>query len=181
MLNRFDNVLFKLLRVVVIVFYKLVASKLPSSYDLVNIGQLQIRRAILCLLARNVGKNVNLEKGARIDNWKELEVGDNSGIGINARIGLVKIGNDVMMGPECLILTNDHDFKSKNMPMNKQGFKGHERVKIGNDVWIGQRVIILGGVEVGDGAIIAAGSVVTKNVPDYTIVGGNPARIIKKR
>ena len=53
--------------------------------------------------------------------------------------------------------------------------------EIGNDVWIGHGAIILGGVKIGDGAIIAAGSVVTKDVPSMTIVGGNPAKVIKKR
>ena len=56
-----------------------------------------------------------------------------------------------------------------------------EPVEIGNDVWIGSNVIVLRGVHVGNGAIIAAGAVVTKDVPEYTIVGGVPAHTIKKR
>ncbi len=56
-----------------------------------------------------------------------------------------------------------------------------KRIKIGNDVWIGCNAVILGGVEVGDGAVVGAGAVVTKDVPAYTIVAGNPAKEIKKR
>lgn len=65
--------------------------------------------------------------------------------------------------------------------MNKQGFSEEKPVFIGNDVWIGGHVIILPGVNVGNGSIIGAGSVVTRDVPDYAIVGGNPAQIIKFR
>ena len=54
-----------------------------------------------------------------------------------------------------------------------------KRVKIGSNVWIGSNVTILPGVEIGDGAVVGAGSVVTKNVPEYSIVAGNPAKVIK--
>lgn len=75
-------------------------------------------------------------------------------------------------------------------PFNKilveaESFSGHPKskgdVKIGNDVWIGRGALILSGVCIGDGAVIAAGSVITKNIDPYTVVGGNPQRIIKQR
>jgi maltose O-acetyltransferase len=65
--------------------------------------------------------------------------------------------------------------------MDQQGFKPEEPITIGNDVWIGARVTILPGVKVGDGAIIGACSVVTKDVSRYAIIGGNPAQVIKLR
>ena len=65
--------------------------------------------------------------------------------------------------------------------MIDQGFSKTRPITIGDDVWIGSRVIILGGVNVGNGAVIGAGSVVTHDVPPYSVVGGNPARIIKSR
>ena len=61
------------------------------------------------------------------------------------------------------------------------GYRAAGDTVIGNDVWIGRRSIILSGITIGDGAVIAAGSVVTKDVPAYAVVGGNPARIIKNR
>lgn len=85
------------------------------------------------------------------------------------------------MGPDCIALTQNHAFDRVDIPMIQQGLQEEKKINIGNDVWIGQRVIILPGVTIGDGAIIGAGSVVTKNVNDYDIVAGNPARVIRNR
>lgn len=78
------------------------------------------------------------------------------------------------------ILTHTHNIERTDIPMGQQGMRVSE-VIIGNDVWIGMRVIIMPGVKVGNGAVIGAGTVVTKDVPDDAIVGGVPARIIKFR
>lgn len=86
-----------------------------------------------------------------------------------------------MMGPECVILTENHRFDSIDVPMIEQGYTGQEPVTIDDDVWIGRRVIILPGVHIHQGAIIGAGAVVTKDVQPFSVVAGNPARIIKMR
>lgn len=86
-----------------------------------------------------------------------------------------------MMGEECVILHHNHRFDRLDIPMCQQGFYEAQPVRIGNDVWIGIRVTILPGVTVGNHCIIGAGAVVTKDVPDYAIVGGNPARILRMR
>ena len=85
-----------------------------------------------------------------------------------------------MMGPDVTILTHTHKIDRTDIPMDKQGsiVKG---VTIGNDVWIGMRSIIMPGVKIGNGAVIGAGAVVTKDVPDYAIVGGVPAKVIRYR
>jgi len=111
----------------------------------------------------------------------ESEIGDNSGIGIGSYIGTVKIGRDVMIGEELIVISQNHEFGDLRTPMWKQGWKKDQPVVIEDDVWIGSRVILLPGVKVGKGSIVAAGSIVTKEVPPYTIVGGNPAREIRKR
>lgn len=85
------------------------------------------------------------------------------------------------MGPDVLIITQNHRFDQLDLPMWRQGFSPSEPVIIGNDVWVGTRAIILPGVTISKGAIIGAGAVVTKDVPEYAIVGGNPARLIKYR
>lgn len=82
------------------------------------------------------------------------------------------------MGPDVTILT--HNIERTDIPMGQQGMRVSE-VVIGNDVWIGMRVIMMPGVKVGDGAVIGAGSVVTKDVPDFAIVGGVPAKVIRYR
>lgn len=126
------------------------------------------------------GTNVNFEHGARFD--PTVHIGDNSGMGIDCSIGGVTyIGNDVMMGPHCIMYSYSHAHDRIDIPMNKQGFEKETPIHIGDDVWIGSRVTILPGVKVGNHVIIGAGAVVTKDVPDYAIVGGVPAKILRMR
>lgn len=126
------------------------------------------------------GNNVNIEPHVTFN--LALKIGNNSGIGKNSELyGDITIGDDVMMGTNCIIYTINHEFASTDVPMRLQGTQNKKPVVIGNDVWIGGRVTILPGVHIGNGAIIGAGAVVTKNVPDYAIVGGNPAKILKYR
>lgn len=94
--------------------------------------------------------------------------------------GPLHIGKNVMMGPDVTILTHTHNIERTDIPMGQQGMRVAE-VVIGNDVWIGMRVIIMPGVKVGDGVVIGAGAVVTKDVPDFAIVGGVPAKVIRYR
>ncbi len=140
-----------------------------------------IRSKTASCLFKKCGKNVNIEKHAVFGSGRNVSIGDNSGIGMNCVIkGPVEIGNNVMMGPDCLILTSYHNFDRTDIPMNQQG-GGLKPVVIGDDIWIGTRVTILPGVKIGNGVIIGAGAVVTKDIPDYAIVGGVPAKIIKYR
>ena len=111
----------------------------------------------------------------------EISIGTGSGWGVNCLVhGPLEIGDKVMMGPDVVILTHTHNIDRTDIPMGDQGSR-IEKVTIGNDVWIGMRSIIMPGVKIGNGAVIGAGAVVTKDVPDYAIVGGVPARIIKFR
>lgn len=161
------------------IFY-LFASHLPVSFYWINIGQKPLRAFCGKLILAKCGKGVNIEKGAEFSSSAEL--GDFSGIGIRAQIsGRTVIGKHVMMGPDVCIYTRNHKFDRTDIPMDQQGFADERPVIIGDDVWIGARVIILPGVRVGTGAVIGAGSVVTKDIPDYAVVGGNPARILKMR
>ena len=158
----------------------LFASHLPESYYWINFGQKQIRAFCGKLILEKCGRGVNIEKGANFPSSAEL--GDNSGIGIRAQInGKVIIGKSVMMGPDVCIYAINHATDRVDIPINLQGVAPEAPVVIGDDVWIGARAIILPGVHVGAGAVIGAGAVVTKDVPDYAVVGGNPARILKMR
>jgi maltose O-acetyltransferase len=129
-----------------------------------------------------MGRGVNIEKGASFGNGSEIEIGDNSGIGVNCFVqGPMSIGKDVMMGPETIILTRNHRFDRLEVPMRCQGSAEAKPVVIEDDVWIGVRVIILPGVTIHRGAVIGAGAIVTKNVPAYAVACGNPAKVIRYR
>ena len=128
------------------------------------------------------GKNVNVERGANFGSGREIEIGDNSGIGVNACIpSNTKIGNDVMMGPNCYILPHNHAYDRTDIPMWKQGFTEKKQTIIEDDCWIGRDVTMTPGRIIRKGSIIAAGAVLTKDFPEYSIVGGNPAKLIKSR
>ena len=158
--------------------YKMFASWLPISQR--SKLSKKLRRFFAKRVISKIGKNVNIERGACFG--PGLEIGDNSGVGINCEIyGPVKIGNNVMMGPEVVIYTSGHKHDRVDVPMIEQGSEESRAVTIGNDVWIGRRAIIMPGVTIGNGCIIGAGAVVTKDVPDYSIAGGVPARVIKSR
>lgn len=162
------------------VLYETLLCRLPSSMRPGGGVYRALRGWAVKGFVASCGKNVNIEDHARISS--KLSIGDNSGVGVRASIsGTVTIGNNVMMGCECIILTRNHAFDRTDIPMCQQGFQEERPVIIGSDVWIGHRVTILPGSRIEDGAIIGAGAVVSGIVPAYTIVGGVPARVIRKR
>jgi len=170
------------IRVLALLFYYIVAIHLPASNHRFCGWAKYIRRIVCKPIFKSAGRNNNIEKGAYFGTGFQIEIGDNSGIGVNCEVcGPVRIGDNVMMAPEVIILTRNHKFDDLNIPMSKQGHYPPEVVVIHDDVWIGTRVIILPGVTVNKGAIIGAGAVVTKDVPSYAIVGGNPAKVIRYR
>jgi maltose O-acetyltransferase len=163
------------------ILYYLFAQHLPSNYAPYSFGTKKIR-ALLCRpLFRRFGYNVDIGPRVEFFNARGSEIGDNSGVGAYSSLGTVNIGNYVMMGTHCLIISRNHRFDDLNMPMCQQGFQEDNPVVIEDDVWVGSKVIILPGVRVGRGSIIGAGAVVTENVKPYTIVGGNPAKVIRRR
>ena len=162
------------------VLYRGFAMHLPISDSRINIFQKKLRGFCGKLILENCGENVNIEKGAMFST--EVSLGDYSGIGINAQInGKCTIGKYVMMGPNCTVHTRNHAFSDTTKPMMEQGFSEEKEVIIGDDVWIGSNVTILPGVKVGSHSVIGACSVVTKDVPEYAIVAGNPAKVKKYR
>jgi maltose O-acetyltransferase len=124
--------------------------------------------------------NVAIESNAFIP-FHKVDIGNNSGIVLNARIGAVSIGSNVMIGPAVVILSRNHNYARIDIPLKFQGNAEEQPITIEDDVWIGTRVIILPGVHVGKGVIIGAGAVVTKNIPNCSIVAGNPARVVRMR
>ncbi|MEZ0491250.1 DapH/DapD/GlmU-related protein [Kineococcus sp. TBRC 1896] len=128
------------------------------------------------------GDDVNVEHGAWFGSGKGIRLGDRSDIGMDALvIGPVHIGRDVMMGPRCILLASAHETAAVDVPMNQQGFRPDRPIVIEDDVWIGAGCTILPGRRIGTGSIVGAGSVVVADVPPWTVVAGNPARIVKSR
>ncbi len=170
-----------LVRYICLGFYYLIARHLPASDMPYSFGAKHIRGFLCRGIFKSAGKNINIEHGAYFGSGRDIEIGNNSGLGFNCRVyGPLKIGNDVMMGPDVMIFTQNHKTERLDIPMRLQTAP-KEPVYIGDDVWIGARVIILPGRKIGEGVIIGAGAVVTKDGPDYAVVGGNPAKVIKFR
>lgn len=164
-----------------IVLFRAAARYLPASYRKLAGGFSKRFRAFCTrLMLDECGSNVNIEKGA--DFPLNIKIGNNSGIGKDSIVGAyTQIGDNVMMGEACFIYTRNHKTDRLDIPMCSQGFDEYKPVIISDDVWIGARVTILPGAKIGKGAIIGAGAVVTGEIPDYAVVGGVPARIIKYR
>lgn len=162
-----------------LLYYSL-AKHLPPSYSGLKLGQKKLRAFCGKLMLKSCGKNVNIEKGAFFS--PKVSLGDYSGIGVDAKIyGACTIGNYVMMGENCTIITRNHKFDRTDIPMMEQGFEEEKPVSVGNDVWLGDRVILLPGVHLGDGCVIGAGSVVTKDIPPYAVACGVPAKVLRYR
>ncbi len=126
-------------------------------------------------------KTAKFEPGIYISNCKHLRIGANCRINENVFIQGAYIGDNVLIAPNVAILSTSHHYKSIDVPIVDQGNTPVSVPVISDDVWIGRNVIIKDGVKIGKGAIIGAGAVVTKDVPDYAIVGGVPAKLVKYR
>lgn len=132
------------------------------------------------------GTNANIATNCAIFSREQglfgnLIMGDNSYIADNCIIDVadnITIGNDVAIGPNCIFYTHDHDYKDLNLPA-WNGKKTTGKITIGNKSWIGSNVTVLPGVTIGVHAVIAAGSVITKDIPHNTVWAGVPAKQIK--
>lgn len=159
-----------------------IARHLPRSGSPGGGFALLCRRLGCRLMFAEMGQDVNVEHGAYLGNGARIRIGDHSGFGIDCLCtGDITLGRHVMMGPEVMIFTTNHNAQEVSIPMQRQGDTPSMPVVIEDDVWIGARVIILPGVRVGTGSILAAGAIVTKDVPPFAVVGGNPAKLIKWR
>lgn len=162
--------------------HKIIAgSALAFVYNCIlgNLPSRHIRRAFLRQWLGGMGTRASVQMGCRFLNGRKVFLGEGSVINfgtlLDGRVHRIEIGSNVSIGPEASILTLGHD------PQSAEFADRGGPVRIGDRVWIGYRALILPGLTVGEGAVVAAGSVVTRDVEPYTIVAGNPARKIKER
>jgi acetyltransferase-like isoleucine patch superfamily enzyme len=151
---------------------------------IINLCPPFLRLFIWRLLLNKIGKKFFIDSGVYIRYPSKVSIGDYVSINRccqlypswgNTSQGIITLGNHVRVGPSCTLFTAGHDSTDIGLsPTN-------DAITIADHVWIGGNSTILQGVTIGEGAIVAAGSVVTKSVEPYTIVGGIPARFIKKR
>ena len=165
-----------------LLLYYLVGYNLPSRYFPFGV-QFSKFRAFLVrrILGVNCGENLEIESGVLLGRFDDVKIGRDVQINERSRLRNVEIGDGVMIAPEVYVLHSGHSHSRLDIPMRFQGETRYEKTVIADDVWVGARAIILPGRRIGKGAIIAAGSIVTKDVDPFTIVGGNPARVIGRR
>lgn len=166
-----------------LVLYYGFATHLPDSYSPIggklanNLRVFLCKRIFLkCGTIRTINRNVSFGSG------KNIIMGNDSGIGANTEIpSNTIIGNNVILSRKCFILHRNHKFDRTDVPIIEQGFKEVKQTIIEDDCWIGMNSLLTPGRYVRKGTIVAMGSVLTKDFPEYSIVGGNPAKLIKSR
>lgn len=158
--------------------YLLFFKNSPEDYRPYSLFFPKIRQWLVTRYLKNCGKELRV-KGAEIS--PNSSVGNYSELGTRALIQAnVSIGDNVIMGPDIKIYSRNHKFDKLDIPIQQQG-KNYYKTSIGNDVWIGANVIITAGCTIGNHVVIAAGAVVTQDIPDYAIAGGVPSKVLKFR
>lgn len=141
------------------------------------------KRATFYMATMKCGNVFYAHTGVSMLYPKNIVIGENVSINrftvITAK-DKVTIGNNVLIGSNVIINSGNHNFSKVDIPINQQGHT-LAPIIIEDDVWIGSNVCVLAGVTIGKGSVIGAGAVVTKNVEPYSVMGGVPARLIKKR
>ena len=122
-----------------------------------------------------------LENNVYLSGPGRVQIGKNVQINEHAFIQGATIGDNVMIAPYVALVANEKQVQDSSLPMIEGGKKKGQKITVGDDVWIGRNVVVMPGIEIGKGSIIGAGAVVTKDVDPYSIMGGVPAKLIKKR
>ena len=141
------------------------------------------KKVLLMAMGAKIGKGVVIYPGVWITPGRNLVIEDNVDLAKDVLIttsGGVEIGVRTLIGYRTQIISSDHTIPPLGEPFPISG-DNHKKIVIGKDVWIGGNCLITAGVTIGDGAVVAGGSVVTKDVPENVIVGGVPAKIIRAR
>lgn len=164
------------------------AHDLSLQYNALPEGKEKKRASILRKLLPSAGENLYLQGPIYFDYGHFTKFGKNCYANFNFTVldcAPVEIGNDVFFGPNVAIYTPMHALnpEQRRQRTRKDGslydYEYAKPIKIGNDCWIAGNVVIIGGVTIGDGCVIGAGSVVTKDIPPHSLAVGNPCRVIR--
>ena len=172
---------FKILKKVTSAFFSIIFLK-----DLIYSFLFYLLNRIYGVKKVNKKHGVKIRPGTIIRDPERVYLGKYTTIGVNNVLwagksqSIIKFGNYVMTGPGCCFFAFNHGMELSETPMVEQACNDQDII-IGDNVWFGANVTVLPGVEIGEGCIIAAGAIVTKNIPPYSIAGGNPAKVIKSR
>lgn len=166
-----------------LVLYYGFARFLPNSYwGIVGRISNAIRIFLVKRFIKKAGKIDTINRHVYLGSGAEVEIGDHSGIGANSSItSRTVIGKYVMIADDVYILGQNHEYTDITCPIKYQGDRPKEKTIIEDDVWIGNRCFLTPGRHIRKGSIIAACTVLTKDFPEYSIVGGNPGKYIKSR
>jgi acetyltransferase-like isoleucine patch superfamily enzyme len=169
-----------MLKIKLIIYY-LIIQKLPHSrlFKFSNVIRVWYVSKILKIMKYH--RLSKIQPNVYIGNSTNIKIGTNCQINENVFIQGAIIGSNVMIAPGVSILNSKHNVDRIDIPMNMQGATKEINPIIKDDVWIGRNVIIMPGITVNKGTIIAAGAVLTKNTEEYGIYAGIPAKLIKKR
>lgn len=171
------------MKILCLILYYGFARYLPVSYfPIIGKACKWVRYRLCRKIFKKCGTNVNVERLAFFGSGKNIEIGNNSGLGINCTIpSNTIIGDNVMMGPNCYILGANHAFDRTDIPMCQQGSTTPLQTVIEDDIWIGRNVVMTPGRTIKKGSIVAMGCVLCKDFHEYSIIGGNPSRLIRSR
>ena len=159
--------------------YNIFGRILPRTSMPYSLGSKHIRSFLVERFIETCGSNLIVETGVLLS--PKIKIGDNCLIGENSHIrSNVTLGDDVLIAQNVSLISFAHNYDRVDIPIRLQG-ETFGKIEIGNDVWIGVNAVVLADVKVGDHSIIAAGAVVSKDVPAWSIVGGVPAKVIKYR
>ncbi len=140
----------------------------------------RLRNAVMRSRLKGLGPNTTLQRGFRVTNPELVSIGSNCNLAQGVFItggGGVTIGDWVGFGPDTKIWSVNHRYEDPDRPWLQQGWE-RKPVEIEDDVWLGANVFVMPGVRIGRGSIVSAGAVVTKTIPEYALVAGNPARVV---
>lgn len=181
--NRFKSVIIFISKILMYLPLKMrlgLFNLFRNASGVIGIG---IRYILIRSLAKRCGDNVSIHKGTYILSPQNMKLGNNISIHPMCYLdatGGIEIGNDVSIAHSVTVMSTSHSYSDREVPIKDQMLEA-KKTKINNNIWIGAKSMILAGIEISDGVVVGASSVVTKDVEKESIVVGNPARILKKR